>query len=371
MNKKVYNLDFVLIFCVLAISVFGIITIGSATKINVNGIQGKFLNQILWLITGVFLMALFAFIDYKKLCKLYIPMYVLNLILLVLVLAIGSEDNGVKRWIFGIQPSEFAKIFIIIYLAKFIDKFKEKINKINIILLAGVSVAVPLLLIKIQPSLSASLVLLAIFVTELFLGNIAGKYIKIVLLIVVPIILIVYFDALSSSHRILSTFMTDYQIKRVVDYVHSDFSSPTFYQTKNSIWAIGSGQLTGKGLFKGTINQLSYLPESHNDFIFSVIGEEFGFIGCLAVLIFMFIIISKCINIAVNSEEYLGTLVAGGVAGMLAFQTFVNIGVATGLLPNTGMPFPFLSYGGSSMWANMIAIGLVLNVGINRQKNIF
>ena len=191
MNKKVYNLDFVLIFCVLAISVFGIITIGSATKINVNGIQGKFLNQILWLITGVFLMALFAFIDYKKLCKLYIPMYVLNLILLVLVLAIGSEDNGVKRWIFGIQPSEFAKIFIIIYLAKFIDKFKEKINNINIILLAGVSVAVPLLLIKIQPSLSASLVLLAIFVTELFLGNIAGKYIKIVLLIVVPIILIV------------------------------------------------------------------------------------------------------------------------------------------------------------------------------------
>ena len=367
MNKRAYNLDFLLIFCVLAISIFGIITIGSATKINVNGIQGKFSNQILWLITGIFLMGIFAFIDYKKLCKLYIPLYILNLILLILVLTIGSEDNGVKRWIFGIQPSEFAKIFIIIYLSKFIDK----INNINIVLLAGVSVAVPLILIKIQPSLSASLVLLAIFATELFLGNIASKYIKIVLLIVIPVILIIYFDALSSSHKILSTFMTDYQIKRVVDYVHSDFSSPSFYQTKNSIWAIGSGQLTGKGLFKGTINQLSYLPESHNDFIFSVIGEEFGFIGCVTVLIFMFIIISRCINIAVNSEEYLGTLVAGGVAGMLAFQTFVNIGVATGLLPNTGMPFPFLSYGGSSMWANMIAIGLVLNVGVNRQKNIF
>ncbi len=371
MNKRAYNLDFLLIFCVIAISVFGIITIGSATRINVNGIQGKFLNQILWLITGIFLMLLFTFWDYRKLTKLYIPMYVLNLILLVLVLAIGSEEQGVKRWIFGIQPSEFAKIFIIIYLAKFVDKFKEKINNINILLIAGISVAVPLVLIKIQPSLSASLVLLAIFATEMFLGNIAGKYIKIALLIIVPVVVIVYVDALSSGHKILSTFMTDYQIKRIVDYIHSDFSSPDFYQTKNSIWAIGSGQLTGKGLFKGTINQLSYLPESHNDFIFSVIGEEFGFIGCLTVLIFMFIIISKCVKIAMYSDDYLGTLLAGGVAGMLAFQTFVNIGVATGLLPNTGMPFPFLSYGGSSMWANMLAIGLVLNVGINKQKNIF
>lgn len=371
MNKRAYRFDFVLIFCVLAISIFGIITIGSATRININGIQGKFLNQILWLITGVFLMLLFTFWDYRNLSKFYIPLYILNLVLLILVLAIGSEDNGVRRWIFGIQPSEFAKIFIIIYLSKFIDKFREKINNISILILAAISVAIPLVLIKIQPSLSASLVLLAIFITEIFVGNISGKYIKIALMIIIPIAVIICIDALSAEHRILSTFMTPYQIKRIVDYINSDFSSPDFYQTKNSIWAIGSGQLTGKGLFKGTINQLSYLPESHNDFIFSVIGEEFGFIGCLIVLAFMFIIISRCINIAINSDDYLGTLIAGGVAGMLAFQTFVNIGVATGLLPNTGMPFPFLSYGGSSMWANMIAIGLVLNVGIRKQKNIF
>ncbi|MDO4300182.1 MAG: FtsW/RodA/SpoVE family cell cycle protein [Clostridia bacterium] len=371
MNKRAYSLDFLLIFCVFAISIFGIITIGSATKININGVQGKFLNQILWLITGIFLMLLFTFWDYKKLSKLYIPMYIFNLILLILVLFTGSDDQGVRRWIFGIQPSEFAKIFIIIYLAKFIDKFKEKINNINILLIAAVSAAIPLVLIKIQPSLSASLVLLAIFITEMFIGNIAGNYIKIALMIIIPIVIVVYLDAISQEHKILSTFMTEYQIKRIVDYINSDFSSPDFYQTKNSIWAIGSGQLTGKGLFKGTINQLSYLPESHNDFIFSVIGEEFGFIGCLTVLAFMFIIISRCINIAINSDDYLGTLIAGGVAGMLAFQTFVNIGVATGLLPNTGMPFPFLSYGGSSMWANMIAIGLVLNVGIRKQKTIF
>ncbi|MDO5388533.1 MAG: FtsW/RodA/SpoVE family cell cycle protein [Clostridia bacterium] len=371
MSRKIYSLDYILIFFVLAISIFGIITIGSTTKINVNGIKGNFLNQIIWLVTGIFLMLLFTFWDYKKLSALYIPIYILNIILLVLVLLIGDTDRGVKRWIFGIQPSEFAKIFTIIYLSKIVDKFKEKINNISIVALTAVLVAVPLVLIKMQPSLSASMVLLAIFITEMFLGNIASKYIKIALIVVIPLIAIIYFDALSSNHRILSLFMDDYQITRIVEYIHSDFSSPDFYQTKNSIWAIGSGQLTGKGLFKGTINQLSYLPDSHNDFIFSVIGEEFGFIGCLTALAFMFIIISRCINIAINAEDNIGTLIAGGVAGMFAFQTFVNVGVATGLLPNTGMPFPFLSYGGSSMWANMMAVGLVLNVGITRQKNIF
>ena len=199
MNKRAYSFDFVLIFCVLAISIFGIITIGSATRININGIQGKFLNQILWLITGVFLMLLFTFWDYRNLSKLYIPLYILNLVLLILVLAIGSEDNGVRRWIFGIQPSEFAKIFIIIYLSKFIDKFREKINNISILILAAISVAIPLVLIKIQPSLSASLVLLAIFITEIFVGNISGKYIKIALMIIIPIAVIICIDGLRSS----------------------------------------------------------------------------------------------------------------------------------------------------------------------------
>ncbi len=371
MNKRQYNIDFVLILCVIAMSIFGIIIIGSATRINVNGIEGNFISQILWFISGLVLMAVFVLWDYRKFSRLYIGLYILNIALLVLVLTNGRSVQNVQRWIFGIQPSEFAKIFIIIYLAKFIDKFHKKINNISIMIFASLSVLIPVVLIMKQPSLSASLVLIAIFLIEMFIGDISGKYIKIALLIFIPIAVIVLFDVFKNECRILDVFLNDYQIKRITDYVNSDFSNPDYYQTKNSIWAIGSGQLTGKGLFKGTINQLSYLPYSHNDFIFSVVGEEFGFVGCTAVLIVMFIIISRCVNIAVNSEDFTGTLIAGGVAGMLAFQTFVNIGVATGLLPNTGMPFPFLSYGGSSMWVNMIAIGLVLNVGIRKQKNIF
>ena len=181
--------------------------------------------------------------------------------------------------------------------------------------------------------------------------------------------IVFYLDLISEHHRILSLFLNEYQIDRILPLVNPDLSSSNYYQTKNSIWAIGSGQLRGKGLYNGTINQLSYLPYSHNDFIFSVVGEEFGFLGCLGVLAVMFVIISRCIKISLTSEDNLGALVAGGVAGMLCFQTFVNVGVATGILPNTGMPFPFMSYGGSAMWVDMICIGL--SVGMKKPKSMF
>lgn len=371
-KKKLANLDYILVISVLLLAIIGIITIGSAKRINVNGVSGEFTNQILWFITGIVLMIIALFLDYEFLCKFYIGIYIFNIILLIAVLIFGGDDGtNVKRWLFGIQPSEFSKIFMIIYLSKFIDKFGKKINNINILFIACITTIIPFVLIEIQPSLSASLVILAILITELFLGNIDSKYIKITLCIIIPIVVLVYVDLAYNSHRILNLFLEDYHIKRLTSFVNPDYSNPDYYQTKNSIWAIGSGQLRGKGLFNGTINQLSYLPESHNDFIFSVIGEEFGFFGCLAVLMIMFVVIFRCIKISKQASDNLGMLIAGGVAGMLVFQTFVNVGVATGLLPNTGMPFPLLSYGGSAMWMDMISIGLVLNVGSKKKKIIF
>ncbi len=371
MNKNPPAFDFTLIFTVFALTVFGIIIIGSATRININGIEGRFISQIIWFATGIALMFIFAFLDYHKLCRLYIPIYLINIALLVLVLVKGSGEDNVRRWLFGIQPSEFAKIFMIIYLSKLVDKSKEKINNISRLFLIIITSVIPFVLIKIQPSLSASLVILAILITELYLGKISGKYIKWALMIVIPIMIILYIDIASNEQRILHTFLTDYQIERITAAFTDNLSDPRMYQTKNSIWAIGSGQLKGKGLFNGTINQLNYLPYSYNDFIFSVVGEEFGFLGCVGVLLFMFILISRCINAAISAEDDLGMLIAGGVAGMIFFQTFVNVGVATGLLPNTGMALPFFSYGGSSMWANMIAVGMVLNVGKKKKKTIF
>lgn len=371
-KKQLLSLDYILIALVFSVVIFGITIIGSAKQINIYGTSGEFESQIIWFITGIFLMLMTAFVDYRTISKFYIVLYVINMVLLILVLLIGSGDS-VSRWLFGIQPSEFAKIFMIIYLSKFIDKNQEKINNINVLLIIFITTIVPVVLIKQQPSLSASLVIVAILLIELFVGKISYKYISIVLLITIPIVIIIYIDLMSENHFILSKFLEPYHINRLLTAVKPDLtgSDPLYYQTKNSVWAIGSGQLRGKGLYNGAINQLNYLPESHNDFIFSVIGEEFGFIGCITLISVMLLIIVKCIHIASKASDTLGKYIVTGVAGMLAFQTFVNIGVATGLLPNTGMPFPFVSYGGSSMWVNMIAIGLVLNVGLRKPKSLF
>lgn len=353
---------------VFAFIIFGITIIGSATKININGPEGEFKSQIIWFITGTFLMLAAAFVDYRTIARFYWIIYGFNIFLLVLVLIFGGDDGtGVKRWIFGIQPSEFSKIFMIIYLSKFIDKHKEKIDNISVLFMVLISTLVPFLLIAKQPSLSAGLVTIAIMITLLFTGRISYKYILAAVAVIVPLAILFVIDLHTQDHKILSLFLKPYQLTRI----NPDPSSSDYYQTKNSIWAIGSGELRGKGLYHGTINQLSYLPENHNDFIFSVVGEEFGFLGCVGVLTFMLLIIARCMYIAGKSTDNLGKLIVSGISGMLAFQTFVNVGVATGLLPNTGMPFPFFSYGGSSMWVNMICIGLVLNVGMRKPKSIF
>ena len=373
-KKQLSAFDFILLILVIALVACGITAIGSATRININGPEGAYRSQMIWFATGMVLLLIISFVDYHTICRFFVPIYIFNIIMLVLVLLIGDGDEiGVRRWLFGLQPSEFAKIFMIIFLSKFIDKNQKKVNNIGILLLVCLLTAVPFMLIKKQPSLSASLVLIAILGVELFAGRISYKYILIVLLVALSLAIVIYVDLLREDHPLLkgALHMEDYQISRLTDFLSKDYSSSTYYQTKHSIWAIGSGQLRGKGLYNGTVNQLSYLPESHNDFVFAVIGEEFGFLGCLAVILIMLCIITKCLIIAAKATDNLGRLIAVGVGGMFAFQTFVNIGVVTGLLPNTGMTFPFLSYGGSSIWTNMLAVGLVLNVGMCKPKSMF
>ncbi len=373
-KKQLSAFDFILLILVIALVACGITAIGSATRININGPEGAYRSQMIWFATGMVLLLIISFVDYHTICRFFVPIYIFNIIMLVLVLLIGDGDEiGVRRWLFGLQPSEFAKIFMIIFLSKFIDKNQKKVNNIGILLLVCLLTAVPFMLIKKQPSLSASLVLIAILGVELFAGRLSYKYILIVLLVALSLAIVIYVDLLREDHPLLkgALHMEDYQISRLTDFLSKDYSSSTYYQTKHSIWAIGSGQLRGKGLYNGTVNQLSYLPESHNDFVFAVIGEEFGFLGCLAVILIMLCIITKCLIIAAKATDNLGRLIAVGVGGMFAFQTFVNIGVVTGLLPNTGMTFPFLSYGGSSIWTNMLAVGLVLNVGMCKPKSMF
>ena len=295
--------------------------------------------------------------------------------LLVAVLFLGTNVKGATRWIaigpINVQPSEFAKLIMIFFLAKLLTKKQEQVIQVPPLLLVCITVVIPVVLIQKQPSLSASLVLLAILCITLFVAGIDFKIIKLVLCIVVPAIAFVLWDVSLEKPLIMDKILKPHQFTRILTFVDPSRDMDSYYQTEKAINAIGSGQLNGKGLYQGTLNQLSYLPEPHNDFIFSVIGEEFGFIGCVIVLLLLLFIIFRCILIAVSIRDFFSQLIVVGVAGMIAFQTFINVGVATGIMPNTGMSLPFVSYGGSSMWTNMTAIGLVLNIGMKRSKSLF
>ena len=374
--KRIFSsLDYWLIVFVFALCVFGIVCIGSATHINLGESSSVYNTQIMWFIIGIFLMFATIFVNYKFFSRFYLLIYWVMIALLIAVLFFGRNVNGATRWLYfgsiGIQPSEFSKIVMLFCLAKLIDKNQHQINNIKVLTLAFVLFAIPIALIQKQPSLSASLVLLAILAVQLFVSGLDYKYIGVVLLIVLSAVFFVFWDIQNETPLIVDKVLANHQIIRLQTFLNPVEGSNEYYQTIKSINAIGSGQLSGKGLYQGTLNQLSYLPEPHNDFIFSVIGEEFGFIGCISVLILEFLIVFRCILIAMNCRDLFSQLIVTGIAGMIAFQTFVNTGVATGILPNTGMSLPFVSYGGSSMMANMIAIGLVLNIGCKHSKSLF
>ncbi|HIT88591.1 MAG TPA: rod shape-determining protein RodA [Candidatus Coprocola pullicola] len=374
-KKQLSNLDFWLIGAICILCIFGIICIGSATHINLGEDPSNFYKQMVWFAIGIILMLVASVIDYTFFSQFYIFIYIINILMLLAVLLLGENINGATRWIsigpVSLQPSEFAKLIMIFFLAKFLSIKQEKINHMPTLLLVCITVLIPVILIQKQPSLSASLVLLAILCIELFIAGLSFKIIQAVLAVVIPFIAFILWDVARETPLLMDKILKPHQFTRILAFVDPSRDMDSYYQTEKAINAIGSGQLNGKGLYQGTLNQLSYLPEPHNDFIFSVIGEEFGFIGCSIVLLLLIFIIFRCILIAVSTRDLFSQLIVTGVAGMIAFQTFVNVGVATGIMPNTGMSLPFVSYGGSSMWTNMTAIGLVLNIGMKWSKSLF
>lgn len=375
-NKaKFQNLDKWLVAAVCVLSIFGIICIGSALHVNLGEDPSNYYSQMVFFATGLVIMFVAAFFDIDYLSRFDRTLYIVNILLLVAVILVGSSSNNAVRWIkigpVRLQPSEFSKVIMIFCMANFIDKKKDSINNISILARLCALVIVPVILVFVQPALSASLVILFIFCVQMFVAEIDYRFIGKILIIVVPIVAVIVLDSIREDPIFVDLIFKDYMITRIKDLVIQDPSSETYYQTMKSISAISSGQLTGKGLYQGTLNQLSYLPEPQNDFIFSVIGEEFGFIGCMVVLGLLFFIIIRCILIAMESRDMKERLIASGVAGMLIFQTFVNVGVATGIMPNTGMSLPFVSSGGSSLWTNMAAIGLVLNIDLRRSRTLF
>ncbi|QUH31560.1 rod shape-determining protein RodA [Vallitalea guaymasensis] len=365
-NFKKY--DIFLILIVIALVSFGIKAIGSATQINSDGSTYVRNKQLFGFIVTFALMIIISLIDYHFIGKFYWLIYAFNIILLIAVLFLGVKVKGAVRWIniagIQLQPSELSKIMMVIFLAKYIDKNKEKINNLLFLIKLGILVIIPTLLIYKQPDLSTSLVLLVILVVLLFVAGISYKYVLIALAIAVPL----FFGTVWYMQQ-PDTVFSDHQVERVMSFLYPEKYDTM--QTDNSIQAIGSGQLNGKGWYKGTINKYNYLPEPQTDFIFSVIGEEAGFIGCSIVLLLLLFLIIKCLWIAKDSIDLFGMLIISGFVAIISFQTFVNVGVTTGLIPNTGIPLPFISYGLSSLMSNMIGIGVILNISLHRKTTYY
>lgn len=361
---KIRHYDFKLVLLVIALAVIGIIAVGSAEPTLQN-------RQIAGFAFGLFLMVVISLFDYSVLLNLYWVMYVFNIILLALVVFRGEDTNGAQRWlkIAGIQfqPSEIAKILIILFLAQFIYKHKEQFNTFKYIMLCCLLFAVPAFLVVIQPDLSTTIVICLIFAVIMFTAGLHWKVIISFLAIVIPAFLLFMYLILQPDQQIISE-KHQYQLNRIVSFLNKEeYANSLGYQQEYSVMAIGSGQLTGKGYKNNEISSVKnadFIAEQQTDFIFAVIGEEFGFVGACAVIVLVLLISIECLLIARRAKDIAGTIIASGIGAMIGFQAFINIGVVTYLLPNTGLPLPFVSYGLTSLVSSFIGIGFVLNVGL-------
>jgi rod shape determining protein RodA len=295
------------------------------------------------------------------------------LLALVKFSPLGVAVDTSKRWLnlgfMTFQPSELSKIIIIIFAAKLFTIFRQKINNVKVLLLAITSVGLPTFLILIQTNLSTSLVIAFIFLMMIYASGLSWKIILPVIIIGIPTVL-GFFWYIQQDYQMI---LTKYQQNRVLSFLNpeEDQYSGLMYQQKNSVLAIGSGELYGKAWDNTETNHYNYdrIPVIESDFIFSAAGREFGFIGCCAIITLYIAIIYICLMTARKAPDYMGMLLAVGFASMFVFQLFVNIGVATKLLPNTGIPLPFLSSGLSSVVSGMLAVGMILNIRLQPQRN--
>ena len=355
--------NFRLVILVIVATVFGIAVINSANS-------DYTLRQCFGFALSLAVMIFVSFVDYNWIMKFYWLGYIICIGMLLAVELFGKTANNAQRWLdlgpVQIQPSELSKIILIVFTSKLISVYKEKLNTWKFLVVLAILCAIPLFLILMQPSLSTTLVIVLILLTIIYCSGLSYKIIGTVLAVMIPLSIgmILY---ISNPNQIL---LKDYQRNRIMTFFNPEENEAGAYQQEYSEKAIGSGQLTGKGLGTddpSSLKNTGYIAEAQTDFIFAVIGEELGFVGGCFVIILLSAIVIECIIAAVRAKDFAGRLICCGVAGYIAFQSFINIGVATRVLPNTGQPLPFISYGLTSLLTLYIAVGIVLNVGLQRK----
>lgn len=365
-SYQLRNYNFKLLILTIIAGVFGTIMINSADS-------SYFTKQIIGMVVCYIGLIVLSLIDYKFIDKFCSLLYVLNILLLLSVIFFGVKTNGARRWLgskdsITIQPSEFSKIILIICAAHFLSQHKDDINTFKTIVSYALLCAVPLLLIAMQPDLSTTIDIFVILFSMIFVAGLSYKIIGIAILCLTPMAgSFVWYIQRPNPFP-----FNEYQVGRILGFLYpEDYASTTQYQQMNSVMAIGSGQLTGKGLNHSTlatVKDANLISEQQTDFIFSVVGEELGFVGSILIVVILGLIVVQCIRTARKANDDMGMYLATGVAVLIGFQTFINIGVATSLLPNTGIPLPFISYGLTSLVSCCAAIGLVMNVSLQRRK---
>lgn len=353
------NLDGFLIILVLLLFLVGIILIGSTSYDTELHLTREIKVQSFAFILGILAIFVILFFDYKILEGLDKTLYVACIVLLLLVYipGIGKMQYGARSWIdlgpLDFQPSEIVKILFILTFSKYLSNNKHSLSTLKGVAFSGLYCAPIILLILIEPDLGNAAVISFISIGMVFAAGIDYKiFLKIAAAVVVSI-------------PIMYRFMEEHQRSRIDAFLHpDDLTLPGNYQVWNSKVAIGSGNLLGKGLFKGTQKKLKFLPVQESDFIFAVLCEELGFIGGTVVILLYLLFLYRLIMIAKKAKDTYGRLIIIGILSMFAFQIFENIAMTMGLMPVTGITLPLISYGGSSMLTNMIALGIVLNIGM-------
>lgn len=363
------KINWILIAAVLLLVVFGMLMIYSATFRDVG--FGDVKRQIMAFAAGLVLSALVIFLDYRRICResLYIGkvpvrisyiFYGLIVFLLVFVLKKGHTALGSQRWI-GLgplgtfEPSEFAKLAVILALASFLSD-REEPSSWKSFLIGGAMAGLPLLLVLVQPDLGTSIVIASIFLFLMFFVGANPAWLM---------------GMVVAAVGVLFKIMKPYQRERLLVFLHPNKDPKGGgWNLIQSLIAVGSGKVTGKGLFAGTQTQLKFVPEHSTDFIFTVVAEELGFIGALFMLILYLFVLWYATKIALETEDPLGRLLAAGITVMFFFHIFINVGMCMGVMPITGIPLPFISSGGSSLITGMVSIALLLNIEYGRDRLI-
>ncbi len=364
-KRELKNIEWSIGIIAIILCIIGLVALFSATQ---EAEHDEFNKQCIWLVVSIIISVIVMFINYETMVKVS-PIFYGIFIILLLVVLFTTPINGASSWFdigfFSLQPGEFAKIFVILFLTYGINRVQQRdkrdINKpIQLLIILSI-LAVPILLIIKQPDYGTAAAFMVSAIFMLITAGIDKKYIIATILLVVISIPLVY-------HLVLPE-----HAKQRIDIFLNPESDPrgAGYNIIQSKLAIGAGGLTGMGLLKGNQTQLGFLYPKTTDFIFAVIGEEMGFLVAGTIIILYVMLITKCLYVAKTAKDESGSLIASGITGIFVFHMIENIGMVMGLLPITGVPLPFISYGGSSLITNFICIALLLNISSKRQKTIF